>query len=86
MLGKFFIFNDLSSEELQQLVDDILDEPIYLKSGDFILHEGDPASAMYLLFQGNAEVLNKEQESGRFHHFWPRFWWLWLPFYSSGTW
>ncbi|RKZ93654.1 MAG: hypothetical protein DRR19_00415 [Candidatus Parabeggiatoa sp. nov. 1] len=67
MLGKNILFNDLSYEERQQLVDDILDEPIYLKSGDFILHEGDPASAMYILFQGNAEAIKKDQESGRYH-------------------
>ncbi|RKZ93651.1 MAG: hypothetical protein DRR19_00400 [Candidatus Parabeggiatoa sp. nov. 1] len=67
LLGKNFLFNDLSSEQIQQLADDVLDEPIYLKAGDIILREGEPASAMYILFQGNAEVIKKDPKSGHYH-------------------
>ncbi|HDN26583.1 MAG TPA: cyclic nucleotide-binding domain-containing protein [Thioploca sp.] len=66
ILGKNPIFNDCSPEKVQQLVE-LLDEPIHFSPGDFILREGEPPSAMYILFQGNVEVVKKDNKSARYH-------------------
>lgn len=60
-------FADSSPQQIQQLIDDVLEEPIHFKSGEVIFREGDLPSAIYIIYQGNVEVLKKNKESGRYH-------------------
>lgn len=64
-LKKYPFFHCFSQEEMWQLLSDM--ERISLTSGEFLFREGDPGQALFLIEQGEVEVLKREGGTGRTH-------------------
>ena len=60
-LRKSPLFQGLSDEELQQLMD--MAEPVSLRAGDFLIRQGDPGDAAYVLIVGDFEVQKQSGQS-----------------------
>jgi signal transduction histidine kinase len=60
-LRKSPIFQGLSDEELQQLMD--MAEPVSLRAGDLLIRQGEPGDAAYVLIRGDFEVQKQSGQS-----------------------
>jgi signal transduction histidine kinase len=60
-LRKSPIFQGLSDEELQQLMD--MAEPVSLHAGDLLIRQGEPGDAAYVLIKGDFEVQKQSGQS-----------------------
>lgn len=60
-LRKSPIFQGLSDEELQQLMD--MAEPVTLRAGDLLIRQGEPGDAAYVLIKGDFEVQKQTGQS-----------------------
>jgi len=60
-LRKSPLFQGLSDEELQQLMD--MAEPISLRAGDFLIRQGEPGDSAYVVIKGDFEVQKQSGQS-----------------------
>ena len=60
------LFQGLSDKQLEEIVE-VLEE-VHFKSGAIIAMEGDPATELYFIKSGTAEVFKKEPELDHEHH------------------
>jgi signal transduction histidine kinase len=60
-LRKSPLFEGLSDEELQRLVD--MAEPVYLNSGDILMKQGDAGDAAYVVIKGEFEIQKQSGQS-----------------------
>ena len=60
------LFQGLSDKQLAEIAE-VLDE-VHCKSGTIIAMEGDPATELYFIKSGTAEVFKKEPELDHEHH------------------
>jgi signal transduction histidine kinase len=60
-LRKSPLFEGLSDEELQRLID--MAEPVSLQAGDVLMRQGDPGDAAYVVIQGEFEVQKQSGQS-----------------------
>src|SRR5512134_2507734 len=60
-LRKSPLFQGLSDEELQQLMD--MAEPVSLRAGDLLIKQGEPGDAAYVLLKGDFEVQKQSGQS-----------------------
>jgi len=65
VIAKFPNFSDFKEDEINALA--ILAEEKQYEAGDFIFHEGDEASKMYLLLQGQVEMTMNTNAEGTRH-------------------
>jgi signal transduction histidine kinase len=60
-LRKSPLFQGLSDEELQQLMD--MAEPVSLRAGDVLIRQGEPGDSAYVLIKGDFEVQKQSGQS-----------------------
>jgi CRP-like cAMP-binding protein len=60
-LRKSPLFEGLSDEELQRLID--MAEPVSLQAGDVLMRQGDTGDAAYVVIQGEFEVQKQSGQS-----------------------
>jgi signal transduction histidine kinase len=60
-LRKSPLFQGLSDEELQQLMD--MAEPVSLRAGDILIRQGEPGDAAYVVIHGDFEVQKQSGQS-----------------------
>ena len=60
-LRKSPLFQGLSDEELQQLMD--MAEPVSLRAGEILIRQGEPGDAAYVLIRGDFEVQKQSGQS-----------------------
>ena len=60
-LRKSPLFQGLSDEELQQLMD--MAEPVFLRAGEILIRQGEPGDAAYVVIRGDFEVQKQSGQS-----------------------
>src|SRR5689334_16837124 len=60
-LRKSPLFQGLSDDELQQLMD--MAEPVLLRAGDVLIKQGDPGDAAYVVIKGEFEIQKQSGQS-----------------------
>ena len=60
-LRKSPLFNGLSDDELQQLMDNA--KPVSLRAGEFLMKQGDPGDAAFVVLKGEFEIQKQSGQS-----------------------